>query len=130
MFGGQAGLPLGTLLELDNALLLGVLQDLDGLSLREPDEGILDQRLQVVNQALLDMLVQQLQIGMVVFEHVADAELEVLLAAVHDVEQVREGQLGLDHPELGQVAGSVRLLGAEGRAEGVYVGKRAAETLG
>jgi hypothetical protein len=33
--------------------------------------------------------------------------------------QVGEGDLRLDHPELGEVAAGVRVLGAEGRAEGV-----------
>src|SRR5690606_41128168 len=33
--------------------------------------------------------------------------------------EVGEGDLGLDHPELGQVPARVAVLGAEGRAEGV-----------
>eukprot|EP00965_Chrysotila_dentata_P011950 392802-Pleurochrysis_carterae.AAC.1 len=39
--------------------------------------------------------------------------------------QVAKGHLRLDHPELGQVASGVRLLGTEGWAEGVDVAQRA-----
>src|SRR3546814_11077495 len=44
--------------------------------------------------------------------------LEELLGHARVLGQVREGDLRLDHPELGQVAGGVGVLGAEGRAEG------------
>src|SRR3546814_21142736 len=45
--------------------------------------------------------------------------LEELLGHARVLGQVREGDLRLDHPELGQAAGGVGVLGAEGRAEGV-----------
>ena len=45
------------------------------------------------------------------------------------VRQVGEGDLRLDHPELGEVAAGVRVLGAEGRAEGVDLGQRQAIRL-
>ena len=43
--------------------------------------------------------------------------LEEVLGEVGVVGEVGEGDLGLDHPELGEVPGRVRVLGAEGRAE-------------
>ena len=43
--------------------------------------------------------------------------------------QVAERHLRLDHVELGEVARRVRVLGAEGRAEGVDVGEREREDL-
>ena len=48
-----------------------------------------------------------------------------VLGQVRVVVEVGEGHLGLDHPELGQVPARVRVLGAEGRAEGVDVAQRA-----
>ena len=39
---------------------------------------------------------------------------------VHLIRQVREGDLRLDHPELGRMARCVGILGAEGGAEDVY----------
>ena len=43
--------------------------------------------------------------------------------------QVAEGHLGLDHPELGQMAPGVAQLGAEGGAKGVDVGQSARVVL-
>jgi hypothetical protein len=43
--------------------------------------------------------------------------------------QIREGHLRLDHPELGQVAAGVAVLGAEGRPEGVHLAHRQAVGL-
>jgi hypothetical protein len=54
------------------------------------------------------------------------AELEVILRACHIILESCECQLGLDHPELGQVAGCVRVFRAESRAEGVHVTEGAA----
>ena len=65
-----------------------------------------------------------------VLEHVAEDALEERLGQVHVVVQVVEGHLRLDHPELGQVAGGVGVLGAEGRAEGVDLAQGAGEDLG
>ena len=44
------------------------------------------------------------------------------------VREVGEGDLRLDHPELGEVAAGVRVLGTEGRPEGVDLGQR--QTVG
>ena len=45
------------------------------------------------------------------------------------VGEVGEGDLGLDHPELGEVPARVRVLGAERRAEGVDLREREAVAL-
>ena len=63
-------------------------------------------------------------------QHVADDALDERLGQVHVVVQVVEGHLRLDHPELGQVPRRVRVLGAEGRAEGVDLAQAAGEDLG
>ena len=48
----------------------------------------------------------------------------------HVAPQVAEGHFRLDHPELGQVAGRVAVLGAEGRAKGVGLAQPAGKRLG
>ena len=50
---------------------------------------------------------------------VADERLEEVLGQLHVVLQLVEGHLGLDHPELGEVARRVGVLGAERGAERV-----------
>src|ERR1700722_15639062 len=45
------------------------------------------------------------------------------------VRELGERDLRLDHPELGEVAAGVRVLGAEGRPEGVDLGQRQAVGL-
>ena len=57
-------------------------------------------------------------------EHALDDVDEEVLGEVHVVVEVDEGDLGLDHPELGQVAARLRLLGAEGRPEAVDLAER------
>lgn len=54
---------------------------------------------------------------------------DVVFGALHVVGERAEGHLRLDHPELGEVARRVRVLGAEGRAEGVDVGEGARVVL-
>ena len=47
-----------------------------------------------------------------------------LLGELDSALELQEGDLRLDHPELGQVAARLRLLGAEGRAEAVDLAER------
>ena len=46
-------------------------------------------------------------------------EHDLLLSAAHITVKVTEGNLGLNHPELGEMARRVRVLGAECRSKGV-----------
>ena len=50
-------------------------------------------------------------------------------AIADDVVEIREGHLGLDHPKLREVAACVRVLRAEGGAEGVDVSQCARHGL-
>ena len=59
----------------------------------------------------------------------AEDVLEELLGQVGVVGEVGERDLGLDHPELGEVARRVGVLGAERRAEGVDLAQRQAVDL-
>jgi hypothetical protein len=62
-------------------------------------------------------------------EHGAEDVLEEVLGEVGVVGEVGEGDLRLDHPELGQVPAGVGVLGAEGGAEGVDPAHREAVGL-
>ena len=57
-------------------------------------------------------------------EHARDHVDDERLGEIHDVVERRVGHLGLDHPELGQVAARLRFLGAERRAEAVDAAER------
>lgn len=67
--------------------------------------------------------VEELEVLLVALEDGIDAELRISLCTFHNVEQVCEGQLRLDHPKLCDVPGGVRLISAESRSEGVNVGE-------
>ena len=53
-----------------------------------------------------------------------DNRAEEVLGEVHVTGQIHVRDLGLDHPELGEVAAGLRLLGAERRAECVHLAER------
>ena len=83
------------------------------LAVVEPREGLrdlLEQRSVALNL---------LELGLAVLEHAGDDVADEGLGEVHQAVEFKEGHLGLDHPELGQVAAGLGLLGAEGGAEAV-----------
>ncbi len=61
------------------------------------------------------------QVVLALLQHRAEDVAEEVLGQVGVGVEVGEGDLRLDHPELGQVARGVGVLGAEGGAEGVHV---------
>ena len=67
---------------------------------------------------------EDLELALAVLEHASDDRDNQVLGEIHDVVQIGVGHLRLDHPELGQVAARLRLLGAEGRAEAVDPAER------
>ena len=111
-------------------LLVVLLQDLDGLSVGDAAELAVCHQLQALDQALVDELVEEGHLIGAVVQHVADDELGHGLGGVHVAFQVAESHLGLDHPELGGVAGGKALLGTEGGAEGVHLAKGHGHGLG
>ena len=68
-------------------------------------------------------LFQKGKIFFVVLEDELNTELDIGFSAFNSVEKVSEGQFWLNHPELGNVALSVRDFCSEGRAKGVDVGE-------
>ena len=79
--------------------------------------------------ALRDALVEERHVLRGLVEHRAQHVAQEGLGQRHVAAQVAEGHLGLDHPELGQVAAGVRVLGAEGGAERVDAAERERDDL-
>ena len=67
---------------------------------------------------------EHLQLAPPLVEHAADDRDDQVFGQVHHVVEVGVGHLGLDHPELGEVAARLRFLGAERRAEAVDAAER------
>ena len=97
----------------------GLLQNTDTLCVRQAHKRALKHRLQTAEQRLVDHLVEELQVVLAVLQSPAHTILDKVLLQVHQVIEVDESHLGLNHPKLGQMARRVAVLGAEGGAEGV-----------
>ena len=80
-------------------------------------------------QPLLDPLVEEGEILLPFLQQRLEGELQQPLRQRRIVREVGERDLRLDHPELGEVAAGVRVLGAEGRPERVDLGEREAVGL-
>lgn len=72
-------------------------------------------------QVLLFPVSEEINIGGVVQKDVTQAVLEVVFSQIHVIGQVSEGNLRFNHPELGQMAGSVGVFSSESRSKGVDV---------
>ena len=110
--------------------LARLVEDLDGLGVGDAEELAVDDVLERFDHRLVDPLVEELHVFGAFFQHVAEDALQEPFGQFHVAPEVAEGHLRLDHPELGQVARRVAVLGAEGRAEGVGLAQRAGEGLG
>jgi hypothetical protein len=90
-------------------------------------------KLQDVPQALqqrgIDETVKEFHLLRRLLQNETNDVFQHVLGQGHVVAEVGEGDLRLDHPELGSVALGVGILGAEGRAEGVDAAEGQAEAL-
>ena len=82
----------------------------------------------LATQAFLDAFVEEGHIVGPLLQHVIEGELQKSFGQIRVIGEVGEGDLRLDHPELGEVAARVRVLGAERRPECVDLGQ--GETVG
>ena len=100
--------------------LVRLRQEIDGLAVCDSFEAAVGDCRQCVEQRVVDPLVEELEVGQVVVEHIPDEVLDVVLREIAVVVDVSERDLGLDHPELGKVSSGVGVLRAERRAERVH----------
>ena len=82
----------------------GVLEDLHGLGVGDAGEVGIGHVREARDEALVHELVEHGELIGAAAHDVADNVFEHVLGEVHVVGQVGEGDLGLDHPELGRVA--------------------------
>ena len=143
MLALEVDAPLHGVLELLLLEGLGVAEQVDGLRVGDPDEGVLRDEAQTLDEAHLVALVgrkllfdvglplgEELQLGREALQNLGQDEAEAILGEVHVVGQVVEGHLGFDHPELGEVPGRVAVLRSERRAEGVHLAEGHGAELG
>jgi hypothetical protein len=82
-----------------------------------------DDPLEFGDQPLLDALVEEGEIFLPFVQLRREGAFQQRFRQCRIVREVGEGDLRLDHPELGEVAAGVRVLGAEGQPEGVDLGE-------
>ncbi len=80
-------------------------------------------------QPLLDPLVEEGEVFLSFVQQRREGVFQQCFRQCRIVREVGERDLRLDHPELGEVAAGVRVLGAEGRPEGINLGQRQAVGL-
>lgn len=102
-------------------LFAAFLQNIDGLGVAYTAEVVGNNVLKTLKQALIDEGVEKLHFLRAALDDGVYDVLDHRLGVVHVVVEIGKGHLGLYHPELGSVALSVGHLGAEGRAEGIYI---------
>src|SRR5207253_1348158 len=78
---------------------------------------------------LRDVALERLQLFLATLHGAADDVLDELLSQRLQSVEVEEGHLGLDHPELHQMAARLRLLRAERGAEAVDLPERRGRRL-
>jgi hypothetical protein len=106
-----------------------LLQNINGISVGNTSERLLYEVLKSVLEGLVLPGVKEFNVVGVVLKNVAHTVLSVIFSTVHDIYQFCENNLRLDHPEFGEMAGSVRVLSAESRAESVNITDSASEVL-
>ena len=115
VFGLQVRAPLHLILE----RIVVLAQDLHGLRVRNAGKIAVYQRVQALQKRFVEKLVEESHLVRAGLQNIGDDAFHHCLGEVHLIRQVREGDLRLDHPELGRMARCVGILGAEGGAEGI-----------
>mmetsp|Transcript_8995 Transcript_8995/g.29990 ORF Transcript_8995/g.29990 Transcript_8995/m.29990 type:complete len:249 (-) Transcript_8995:2433-3179(-) len=95
------------------------LQDLDRLCIATSSKRLRGYCANSVDASLVVHLGEKDEVIHALLEHTNAAVANVVLGALHNVEEVGEGDLGLDHPELSKVARGVAVLSSERGPEGV-----------
>ena len=103
--------------------LAALLQGGDGVAVAHPLEAGRHEPLQARDAVLVDALGEELQVVGAFLQQGLEHELQKALRQIGVGGQIGEGDLGLDHPELGQVPAGVAVLGAEGGTKRVDLGQ-------
>ena len=128
MLLGDVALVLG--LQIDTPLhrvieyFLCVFQHLDRIGVIHANEFARDHIFQLGNQTLLNPLLEKRHIVGALSEHRRDDGFQQCFGECGVVAQIGKGDFRLDHPEFGEMARGVGILGAKRRPEGIDLGKR------
>ena len=109
--------------------LAALAKDTDTLGVVKPYKVASNNTTEALDKFLVEHIIEELQVAHTVVECVLNAVFDKLLSQRHIVLQVVERHLGLNHPELCQVAGSIGVLGTEGGTKGVNLTKRESTQL-
>ena len=102
-------------------LVVVLMKQLHGLGVGDAAEVAIQNVVQAIQQTLVQKSVEEGHLLGSVLQDIGDDVLDHVLLQTHQILQIGKDNLGLDHPELGGMAGGVGVLGAEGGAEGVDV---------
>ena len=119
VLGGEIDAPGDRELE----LLATVFQHFDGICVVDLGKVGGDEAFQTTDGILVDVLGKELQIVTALGQYCIEDVLEHGFGQSGVIVQVGEGNFRLNHPELGQMAAGVGILGAEGGPEGVDLGE-------
>ena len=125
VFGLEVQAPFDRVVE----LLLRLLQQRHRIGVVDALERGIDERAQSRDRGLLDPLGDERHVVAALGQHRLEQVFEEFLGEVGVGGEVGERDLRLDHPELGEVARGVAVLGTEGRPERVDLAQREAVRL-
>ena len=94
-------------------------QYLDTVCISQSHEIILQNALQPFQQGFVDHRIEEIKIVLAVVQGPSHTIFDKVFLEIHQLGQVDESNLWLNHPELGQVTWCVRVLGTERRPEGI-----------
>ena len=117
MFGLQVAAPVDGVLK----FIVVLFQQRHGVGVGDAAEFVVQDVVKTVKQSLVDEFVEEVHFLGGVLQNVRDDILDHGLGQLHIILQIGEGDLRLDHPEFGGMAGGVGVLRPEGGAEGVDV---------
>ena len=92
-------------------------EDFNAFGVGEALEVVVEHELEALYQPLVEVFGEEVDVVAAVVEGILYAVLHEVFGELHVVVDVVEGYLGLNHPELREVARGVGVLGTEGRAE-------------
>ena len=118
MFRSKVIAPIARELKLAT-VLDSLLKDTDTLCVVETYEILTKHTFEAFDESFVNHLVEELKVVLTVIECPTHTILDEVLFQVHEIIEIHESNLWLNHPELCQVARGVGILCTESRTKGV-----------
>jgi len=110
-------------------LVAGFLQQAHRIGVFDALERLGDEGFQLADRGFVHALGEKCQVIHALIEHGLEHVFQERLGQIGVVVEIGEGNLRLDHPELGQMPRGVGVFSAEGGAKGVDLAQRQAVSL-